>query len=310
VDICKYPVLGRAVRQVELSYTRFLPDCFGEESKGLFGALCYESRSEERHEYLDGIRRLANRCDEEEIFRESGDDENLLATAFTALSKWDHPLELHVSDPESPMLNEHEIYGPGMLGQYNHWECDILGTVSLLYLAATFSGCVVQRLQIQGPIWNKVVDSSTSSLSTLAQLPELELDTWPAQNADSGQIPGYKEMVTKLLQNATGLKSLELESYRSDNYLRYLHEAFSSMSVKRLEKLTLFHVNLEIIRATIAEQWSSSVLWICNMIFLMRISRYEVMVYFPSPPPMTTWTSMNRPIAHQYLFDVSEILHR
>jgi hypothetical protein len=40
--------------------------------------------------------------------------------------------------------------------------------------------------------------------------------------------------------------------------------------------------------------------------FCMCISRTE-MVYFPSPPPMTTWTSRNRPIAHQYLYKISNV---
>jgi hypothetical protein len=246
VEICKHSIFGRAVRHIELFYTRFLPDCFEQESKSLFAYLGNGTTSEGRHDYLDSIRLLVNRCDEEEHLRGSDDAEDLLAAAFTALSQWHHPLELCVSTSESPALSEHEIYGPDMVGQYKYWECDVLGTVALPYLAATFSECVVQRLQIQGLVWCNLVDSSTNSLRALAQLPELELNIWPAENWDFGYIPDLEGMVTKLLHNAVGLKSLEFElSSRAYSYQRCLYETFSSMSITRLEKLTLLSVNFD-----------------------------------------------------------------
>jgi hypothetical protein len=244
VEICKHPIFGRAVRHVELSYTRFRLECLGQESTRLFAYLGDRTTSEERHEYLDSIRLLVNRCDEEEHLKGSDDAEDLLTAAFTALSQWHHPLELFVSSSESPALSEHEIYGPEMVGQYDYWECDVLGTVALLYLSATFSECVVQRLQIQGLVWCNLVDSSTNSWRALAQLPELELSIWPAEGWEFGRIPGLEGMVTKLLHNAVGLKSLEFElSSRDYSYQSCLDETFSSMSITRLEKLTLYSVD-------------------------------------------------------------------
>jgi hypothetical protein len=102
----------------------------------------------------------------------------------------------------------------------------------------------VQRLQIQGLVWCNLVDSSTNSWRALAQLPELELSIWPAEGWEFGRIPGLEGMVTKLLHNAVGLKSLEFElSSRDYSYQSCLDETFSSMSITRLEKLTLYSVD-------------------------------------------------------------------
>lgn len=176
VEICKHPVYSSAVRMVQLSYARFLPDCFEEESKDRFNYdTFYEGLRGRRHQYLNNVQLLVNRCDEEEDLRRSGDDEALLAAAFTALSKWRHPLKLAVSSYELDALGQSRILSPENPGRNVHWTCDIIGAVSLLCHAAIRGTCVVQTLQVEGAVWDNLVDSSFHSLRSLAQLSELEL---------------------------------------------------------------------------------------------------------------------------------------
>ncbi|KAG9604109.1 hypothetical protein KCU77_g3705, partial [Aureobasidium melanogenum] len=49
MEICKHPVYGSAVQEVQLSYARFLPDCFEQESKDLFDQITFDEWSQERH---------------------------------------------------------------------------------------------------------------------------------------------------------------------------------------------------------------------------------------------------------------------
>lgn len=113
VEICKHPVYSSAVRKVQLSYARFAPDRFVEENKRQFYDVMFDERSSRgHHEYLENIQRLVNRCDEEESLKRSGDAEDLLAAAFTALSQWHHPLELVVSTDESRALGIGRIHSP------------------------------------------------------------------------------------------------------------------------------------------------------------------------------------------------------
>jgi hypothetical protein len=246
VEICKHPILGCAVRKVRLSYVRFIPECFEAESRRLLDDFYYGTLSEQRHEALEDMRRLVNRCDEEEFLKGSGDAKDLLAAAFTTLSQWDHPLELSVSDSESSAIGTHHIHGRALLGQHSRWECDILGTVALLYRVAILSECIVQRLQITGSVWDNLVDSSPSLSGVLARLPELELDIWPASNQEMEDIAGLEYTVTKLLSITVSLKSLHLDAFDAINYLECLDKCFSTMSVTRLEKLTLGNVDFDV----------------------------------------------------------------
>jgi hypothetical protein len=243
VEICRHPIFGPAVRWVQLSCARFLPDCFEEEGKGLFQ--WSKGMPRERHEYLDNIRLLIERCDEEEDLKGSGDAGVLLDTAFTALSHWRHSLELCVSSDESRALRQGPVYSHSVQGDFEHWECDIPGTVKLLYLAATFSNCVVQRLHIEGALWDNMFDNSFNSLDWLTKLPELDLNITSAE-ADILEDSILEEMVTKLLQNTAGLKILHLGSYYSDSYYKCLHKVFYTMSTAKLEKLTLTCIDLDI----------------------------------------------------------------
>jgi hypothetical protein len=156
VEICRHPIFGPAVRKIQLSYTRFLPEFFDDEGKRLFEGFYGGRESESRHCALKDIRLLVKRCDEEEDLRNSSDAEGLLAAAFTALSHWHHPLELGMSSDESH-TSQDRIYSHHMLGELEHWECDILGTVALLSNAAALSNCVVQGLQIQGAVYLQMI---------------------------------------------------------------------------------------------------------------------------------------------------------
>ncbi|KAG9531356.1 hypothetical protein KCU93_g1970, partial [Aureobasidium melanogenum] len=241
MEICKHPVYGSAVRKVQLSYARFVPDCFEEESKDQFDRIMLDTR----HEYLDNIRLLVNRCDEEENLERSGDAKYLLAAAFTALSQWNHSLEIAVSSEETGALGQSRLYSPRNIGKNAHWECDILGTVDLLYHAAIEGTCVVEALQIQGDVWDNLVDTSSDSLSSLAQLPELKLDIWAAEE-DNLQVAGLDDMVSKLLKNAAHLKTLHLDGPGFDDEdHKYLRRIFSMMSRMRLETITLTRIDLD-----------------------------------------------------------------
>jgi hypothetical protein len=242
VELCRHPIFGSAVRKVELSYTRFLPDLFDEESKTLLDVSRHEKMSLPRHKFLNDIRLLVSRCDEEHDLRTSSDAIRLLTAAFAALSHWQH-LELDVTSRESGALGHNRIHHLDTLYGTANWECDILGAVSLLHLAATSSKCVVQRLQIQGPVWENLTDSSTHSFSALAGLPELKLDIWPTGEVDFAQISGLEDMVTKLLHNSVGLDSLHLGTYCADSYHECLHKIFSTMATTRLEKLALTYID-------------------------------------------------------------------
>jgi hypothetical protein len=151
-----------------------------------------------------------------------------------------------VSDSESSALGTHQIHDRAMLGQYSRWECDVLGTVALLYRAAILGECIVQRLQITGSVWDNLVDSSTSLSGVLAQLPELELDIWPASHQEMEAIACLGCTVTELLSNTVILKSLHLDAFDAINYLECLDRCFSTMPVTRLEKLTLGNVNFDV----------------------------------------------------------------
>jgi hypothetical protein len=242
MEICKHAIFGRAVRTVELSYTRFLPDYYEEESKGLFKNLWL--LREERHDHLDNIRRLVNRCDEEQDLAGSDDAVDLLTAAFTALSQWHHPLELSVSSSESDALGQNLIHSFCKRREIAHWECDILGTVALLCRTASLGNCVVQRLNIRGTVWNNLVDRSSHSLSALAWLPELVLSLGSERQEDIAQVAGLEGMVSKLLQNAVLLKSLHLIS-DPDSSHKYFHKIFSTISTMKLEKLTLTGIDLD-----------------------------------------------------------------
>ncbi|KAH0160386.1 hypothetical protein KCU67_g6749, partial [Aureobasidium melanogenum] len=247
MEICKHPVFGLAVRKVQLSYARFVPDCFEEESKAQFDNVTLDGRSSQgRHVYLDNIQRLVNRCDEEENLKESNNAEDLLVAAFTALAQRHHPLELAVSWYESCALGKGRIHSPGNLGENSRWECDVLGVVNLLHHAATRGACVVQTLQVQGAVWDNLIDSSSDSLSSLAHLSELGLDIWPTGDMSSFQVAGLDAMVTKLLENAVHLRTLRLlESSYFDDGPQYLRSVFTTMSRMKLEKITLTYVDLD-----------------------------------------------------------------
>ncbi|KAH0343918.1 hypothetical protein KCU81_g5033, partial [Aureobasidium melanogenum] len=245
VEICKHPILGSAVREIQLSYARFKPDCFEKESKDQFDHIAADGRSEGRHEYLDNIRRLVTRCDEEENLKRSNNAEDLLAAAFTALSQWNHPLKIAVSSVEDRALGRSQIYSPSNLGENSHWECDILGTVNLLCHSATRRPCAVQALQIKGAVWDNLVDSSSDSLSSLAQISELELHIWPTEYADSLRVAGLDSMAIKLLESTVYLKTLDLESGCSDDDPQYLRSIFTTMLKIRLENITLARIDLD-----------------------------------------------------------------
>ncbi|KAG9593911.1 hypothetical protein KCU77_g4449, partial [Aureobasidium melanogenum] len=246
VGICKHPVYGSSVRKVELSHARFVPARFEEESKAQFDNVTLDGRSSQgRHVYLDNIKRLVNRCDEEENLKRSNNAEDLLAAAFTALAQWHHPLELAVSSYESCALGEGQIHSPGNLGENSRWECDVLGAVNLLHHAAIRGTCVVQTLQVQGAVWDNLIDSSSDSLSSLAHLSELGLDIWPPGDMASFQVAGLDGMVTKLLENAVHLRTLRLESVYTDDGPQYLRSVFTTMSRMELEKITLTYVDLD-----------------------------------------------------------------
>ncbi|KAH0371333.1 hypothetical protein KCU65_g2049, partial [Aureobasidium melanogenum] len=238
VEICKHPVYGSAVRKVQLSYARFVPDRFEEESKSWFKYNLFRRQSQGRHEFLDHVRLLINRCDEEESLTKSGDAEDLLAAAFAALSQWRHPLEIVVSSYEAYALGQGRTYTLDDLSESAHWECDILGTVNLLYHAAIREACVVKVLQVEGVVWDNLVDTSSASLSSLAQLSELKLNIWPAED-DSLRVAGLDDMAAKLLENAAHLASLHLEYDCTNDNGNYLREIFTAMSSMRLEKITL-----------------------------------------------------------------------
>ncbi|KAH0376807.1 hypothetical protein KCU92_g9596, partial [Aureobasidium melanogenum] len=253
VEICKHPVFGSAVRNVQLSYYRFKSDRFEEESKGLLNQRQYGPRSQGRHDYLKNIRLLVNRCDEEEDLTRSGDAEDLLAAAFAALSNWRHPLVIAVSNecpkyqgpPASSAdyspLGQNRILIPSALSKKSHWECDILGTVNLLYHAAIRGTCAVQALRIRGDFWGESIDSSSESLSSLAQLSELEL------NIVSSRVTSLDGMVTKLLEHAVHLKTLELESWSIGRKgdLKYIRKTLSIASRMKLEKMTLAAIDID-----------------------------------------------------------------
>jgi hypothetical protein len=245
VEICKHAILSSAVRMVQLSYTRFLPGYFVAECKRLLDGSYGGSVSKQRNDAQKDIRLLACRCDEEEDLRKSGAAKDLLAAAFTELSQLHHPLELRVSSDESGAFGQNRIYSPDNLGTNSHWECDILGTVALLFEAATLSRCVVQRLQIQGAVWNNLVDSSAHSLHSLVQLPELELNIWSSEKVVIAHVAGIEAMVIKLLNNAAGLKTLSLGSGHVDRHHTYLPRIFSTISTMRLENLELEYINLD-----------------------------------------------------------------
>lgn len=244
VEICKHTVYGPSVRKIRLSCTRFEPNRFEEESKGHFDDIAVDN-PRGRHRYLDNIRLLVNRCDEEENLKRSGDAEDLLAVAFTALSRWHHPLEIAVSSWESGALGQRRTFSPDDLGEHVNWECDILGTVSLLYHAAVRGTCAVQALQVHGAVWDNLVDSSIDSLSSLAQLSELKLDIWPLEDVEIELLAGLDGMASKLLENATHLTPLHVESAPLDSNPEYLRKVFTTMSRMRLEKITLTWIDLD-----------------------------------------------------------------
>ncbi|KEQ69397.1 hypothetical protein M436DRAFT_85682 [Aureobasidium namibiae CBS 147.97] len=243
-EVCRHSVFGSAVRKVQLSYARFMPEFLGEESKDLFERLRLGARSRGRFEYLDNIRLLVNRCDEEEDLQNSGDAEGLLAAAFTALCHWHHPLELVVSSSETRALGLNRVYSPNIMHS-THWKCHIFGTIALLCRAATLSRCVVQKLKIWGDIWDNLVDSSADSLSVLAQLPELELDTWCPSGPDTPHIPRLENMVINMLNDAVSLKELHLGSLCVNRYHKCLRRIFLVLSTMKLEKLTLSGIDLD-----------------------------------------------------------------
>jgi hypothetical protein len=246
MEICKHSTFGPAVRMVRLSYARFLPRHFEEEIEDMSLLFPSEYGSEERHKYLKNIRRLVQRCDDEEELKRSSCDEGLLAAAFTALSRWHHPLDLGVSSWESHALGRARLHSPDVLRENGHWECDILGTVALLCRAAALSECVVQRLLIQGDVWDNLIDSSAHSLSAMARLPELELDIWLPDVMDTVLTTGLEDMVSKLLRNAIDLKVLYLGSDQPYTDHKYLHKLFSILSTMGVEKVSLTGVDFEL----------------------------------------------------------------
>lgn len=239
VEICRHSVFGPAVRRVRLSYVRFPPDRFADQAQNIFDSRFREIGPQERRENLDNAQLLLNRIDEEECLDTSGDDEALLATGFAALSRWHHPLELGVSSSEHHALGQNFIYSHSDISKDGHWECDILGTIALLCRAATSSKRVVQVLHIQGVVWYNLADGPAHWLNPLAQLPELQLSIWPAEDVVMRQITGLEEMVTKLLKKAALLRILHLESdiYSDQDHVRKIVSTISTMKVEKL-KLT------------------------------------------------------------------------
>lgn len=104
----------------------------------------------------------------------------------------------------------------------------------------------MQALQIQGFVWDNLVDSSSDSLSSLTQLSKLELDLWPADPAVDFEIAGLDAMLTKLLENAVHLKTLHLESGHDGGEHKYLRQIFTTISRMRIEKLMLSFVYLDL----------------------------------------------------------------
>jgi len=244
VEICKHSTFGSAVREIQLSYARFLPECFQEESKSLFDDIHGEMESQDRLKYLDKIQLLVNRCDAEEDLEKTGDARDLLAAAFSALSLWNHSLELSVSSKEDRTLGSNRLYiseDPGA-----RWRCDVLGTVALLCRAATLSGCLVQYLRIHGTVWDHLVDSSAYSLSVLSHLPELELEVWSPDHDNLAPISSLEDMFTKLLNHTVGLKILHLDCYYFERYDRCLDKVFSAMTIPGLQKLILSNVDFDL----------------------------------------------------------------
>jgi len=244
VEICTHPIFGPAVRKVRLSYARFVTEHFEEEIKDMFPSSWSGYSSQERHDRLDSIRLLVNRCDEEEDLEESGDDETLLFTAFTALSQWHNPLKLGVASDESGALGYNRLYSPDDLGENERWGCDILGTVALLCRAASSGECVVQRFEIVGYAWGDLTNRLAGSLAALAQTSELELDIWFSSNHKiMAQATGLDSMMTSLLENSVGLKILHLDMPTRTHH-GYIRKAFSTMSTMRLEEITITGIDL------------------------------------------------------------------
>lgn len=77
----------------------------------------------------------------------------------------------------------------------------MLGAVNLLHHAATRGACVVQALRIYGDVWDNLINSLSTSLSSLAQLSELELDILP-EDVDGVWLAGVDSIMTKLLESA------------------------------------------------------------------------------------------------------------
>jgi hypothetical protein len=255
VEICRHHIFGSAVRKVRLSYTRFLPECFEDEGKKLLDRSWSGTRSLPRRKVLNAIRLLADRCDEEDDLNRSDDARDLLAAAFSALSRWNHPLELGVTSSESGALGRNRIHVHKQ-GAYTHWECVLIDTVALLSHAATLSNRVVQIFRIQGDVWDiRDTDTpyswvpfrtlnSSNSLNALALLPELELDLDAAQ-VDSSQITELERMLVGLLMNATSLKILHLKNLCHSEDYEFLHGILSTISTMGLEMLTLSYINLD-----------------------------------------------------------------
>jgi hypothetical protein len=243
------------VRKVRLSYTRFLPECFEDEGKKLLDCSWSGTRSLPRRKVLNDIRLLADRCDEEDDLNRSDDARDLLAAAFTALSRWNYPLELGVTSSEFGALGRKRIHVHRQ-GGYTHWECVLINTIALISHAATLSNRVVQALQIQGDIWDIrdhntpyswipfFILSSSNSLSALAYLPELELDVGILQ-VDTSQIIQLERMLVGLLKNAISLKVFHLKNFDYGERHECLADIFSTISTIGLEKFTLSSIALD-----------------------------------------------------------------
>lgn len=244
-DICKHPIFGPAVRAVQLSYVRFLPDSFEEESKSLLHGYYGKTKSQKRTEYLDNIRLLVNRCEQQEDLNHTNNAEDLLTAAFTALSHWDHSLHISVDSDEACALGQKRTYSTDNPAEKANWQLDVLGTVDLLCRTATLNKCVIQRLQIKGDPWGNLVNDTTLTLGALAQIPELEFNFWCPDDMDIVNVSALRGVVIKLLENAVGLKTLDIASVFTDGHQYYLDRIFSIMPTLRLEKLRLKHVDLD-----------------------------------------------------------------
>lgn len=103
----------------------------------------------------------------------------------------------------------------------------------------------MQALRIYGDVWDNLINSLSTSLSSLVQLSELELDILP-EDVDGVWLAGVDSIMTKLLESAVHLKTLHIRCDYEGTRHKYLGKVFTTISKMRLEKITLTYVDLDL----------------------------------------------------------------